>query len=178
MADRVPPFIGIVFGISASVALLASVAVAQEDAPIKSSAKSPPPQMTAVGGMELVSTVPDARQRLASLSVEDATGIVVGRVEDVRIVPGGHASAIKVALAPPAHPGQTVSLRADELSLDTGKDVIVSQLNASQVAARAGIPSFTPATEASGGWIAAPVYVDNRLANSETSASALPAPKT
>lgn len=167
MTDRISPFYGIAFAVLASVLLLATSAMAQgygtrnaPSSPSSSAAAIPPGSYRAppvsgeantAGATEPLAQIRHPAQRLAALSVEDNTGLVVGSVRGVRMSPNGTAASVKMELAPPARPGQTVTLQASDLSFDPGKNVLVSSLNASTIAARAGLPSYTPSDRASGG---------------------------
>lgn len=71
--------------------------------------------------------------KLQSAGVVDSSGKAIGKVTEVKTGSDGKATRVKVALMTEAGQGRVASIRAEKLSYDQSKGVLVAQLSPAEV---------------------------------------------
>jgi hypothetical protein len=80
-----------------------------------------------------LSQISDPATKLASASVKDSNGQSVGQVRSVKTMPSGRASSIDVSLMGSSGAGKVVSIDANNLSYDPGRNAVQATLTSAQI---------------------------------------------
>jgi hypothetical protein len=132
-----------------AVALSAITAALMASTPVVAQVRAPS------GGAMAAAQVPVAKldnpQQLTGAGVIDASSKPIGKVAGVKMGSDGKAERVKVALMIPDAMGRVASIKAEKLSFDRTKGVVVADLSPAQVTQLAASAStMGPGTSAPG----------------------------
>lgn len=119
--------------------MICSAAMVLAAAPdfVASAATAPAPEMNSSSGIIALNSLPNASATLATASVADAKGVVVGSVQKVVMDASGKPQTVDVSLM---GSGAVVAMDASKFNYDQGHNVLTAQLDAQQIAQQPRAP--------------------------------------
>lgn len=135
---------------SSAIALALAAPASAQMGPAGTSATPPSGTTNAslTGGQKMpVANMPNAQQ-IAGAPVMDSSGKQIGRVIGVKTASGGKADLVKVGFTTGEGMGRAAFVKAEKLTLDPAKQVVVADLTPSEVSqleATAGPVGASPA---------------------------------